>query len=161
MAGKLHPMGVVSACLNDEGQWIHDLHLMGVSSAFLHGKQEGFLLPVIYPLLYAISLLHCKNVTTRDAAEAPAKVKAARAKRGRPYIHYKELVVKPMRKEVASQTDGDESPIKRALHICRGHFKDYRESGLFGKYHDIYWWEMHVRGSQEVGEVRKSYKVKP
>ena len=51
---------------------------------------------------------------------------------------------------------------KKALHICRGHVKDFRrsEKGLFGKYRDLYWWESHVRGTAKAGMVYSDYEVK-
>jgi hypothetical protein len=57
---------------------------------------------------------------------------------------------------------GADGSLKHALHICRGHFKDYREgSGLFDKFRGMYWWDMHTRGSSKLGEIRKDYDVKP
>ena len=51
---------------------------------------------------------------------------------------------------------------KKALHICRGHFKDFRksENGLFGKHKDLYWWESQVRGNAKEGVVFSDYEVK-
>ena len=172
LAGRLCYLGMATGCLSDEGRWLHDLHMLGVSPAFLHNITDESGIPetidwlnLCAPLFYSISLLHCKNVTLEDIPQPPFKVQQARAKRGRPQIWYKTLVVTPLRKLLAYDTEVDAdnhgNPIKRALHICRGHFKDYRESGLFGKYHDIYWWEMHVRGSKAMGEIRKDYKVEP
>ena len=56
----------------------------------------------------------------------------------------------------AAGADIGQSP----LHICRGHFKDYRESGLFGKVKGIFWWDQYVRGDLENGAVVKDYNVK-
>ena len=51
--------------------------------------------------------------------------------------------------------------LKQALHICRGHFKDYRDGrGLFGKHKGLYWWEQNVRGSIEQGVHIKDYRVR-
>jgi hypothetical protein len=50
--------------------------------------------------------------------------------------------------------------LKKALHIVRGHFKDYTKgSGLFGKYQGIYWWDAHVAGDLKLGTLAKTYKV--
>ena len=36
---------------------------------------------------------------------------------------------------------------------CRGHFRDYREGrGLFGKYKQLVWTPMGLRGGREKGE---------
>jgi hypothetical protein len=49
--------------------------------------------------------------------------------------------------------------MKQALHICRGHFKDYRQSGLFGRHKGVFWWDMAARGSAEQGIVDKDYRI--
>jgi len=113
---------------------------------------------------FALSLMHCKNVNLEDIP-VPPKIQAKREKRGVPTVTFKTLVVEPMRQQVrreaAEDPAGEQNHIKRAMHIARGHFKDYRNGpGLFGKYQGLYWWDMHVRGSAEVGTVVKDYKVK-
>lgn len=113
---------------------------------------------------FALSLLHCKNVKLEDVA-VPQKVQAKREKRGIPNIIFKTLVIEPLRQQVrreaAEDPTGEQNHIKRALHIARGHFKDYRNGpGLFGKYQGLYWWDMHVRGKAEAGVVVKDYQVK-
>lgn len=117
---------------------------------------------VIFPVLFAVSLMHCKNVKIVDAPPTPPKVAASRAKKGIPDIKYKTLVIEPMRKQIRRESAEDDesiSEVHRALHICRGHFKDYRENPLFGKHADIYWWEPHVRGNAQNGTIIKDYKV--
>jgi len=32
--------------------------------------------------------------------------------------------------------------------VYRGHFKDYREKGLFGRHKGLFWWSSHVRGKR-------------
>jgi hypothetical protein len=51
--------------------------------------------------------------------------------------------------------------LKRALHICRGHFKDYTKRGLFGKIHGVFWWSEHLAGALQRGLVKKEYSVRP
>jgi hypothetical protein len=119
---------------------------------------------LLSPFWFALSLLHCKNVKLEDVP-VPPKVQAKREKRGIPNITFKTLIVEPMRQQVRREaTDdptGEQNHIRRALHIARGHFKDYRDGpGLFGKYQGLYWWDMHVRGSADIGTVVKDYQVK-
>lgn len=38
--------------------------------------------------------------------------------------------------------------------------KDYRQRGLFGKYHGLYWWDSHLRGASSAGQVIKDYRVR-
>jgi hypothetical protein len=114
------------------------------------------------PFLFAISLLHCKNVSL-ELVPTSARIQRKRDRRYTPGIRYKRLVVEPMREAMRRERTGAEpgDTVKHALHICRGHFKDYREKGLFGRYKGIYWWEQHVRGDAQYGEIRKDYVVKP
>lgn len=113
------------------------------------------------PLL-ATSFAHCKNVVITTQRPSPKLVRA-REKKDRPKpTTYKILEIEPMRKVLKS--DGGMSQgtsLQRALHICRGHFKDYRQHGLFGRNKGLYWWDMSVRGQKEAGLIVKDYKVKP
>jgi hypothetical protein len=47
------------------------------------------------------------------------------------------------------------------MHICRGHFKDYREGrGLFGKYHQLVWHPSLVRGTKGDKPAAREIEVK-
>ena len=113
-----------------------------------------------YPVAFAISLAHCRNVEVRDRPVSRQQRRMAE-RTGKPAIIYKELVIDAFRKQVRYETQGDGgNEIKRALHICRGHFATYGDHNpLFGKYTGTFWRPMHVRGNKEAGEVKKSYKV--
>ena len=116
------------------------------------------------PFLFTLSLLHCKNVHLEDVPIDPAVLRS-RAKKGIPKLVFKTLVVDPLRKQAKNEADndpsGEQNHIKRAMHIARGHFKDYRDGpGLFGKYQGLFWWDMHVRGSSDAGTIVKNYRVK-
>lgn len=168
---KIHQTIKTSFLVDDRGSFIDTKCLLGLghdlplemqqyllSSMEIHNYQGLFL-----PYLFAISLLHCKNVIIIDSPPTPKKIIKKRQKKGKPTIRYKQLVVKSLRKQVIRDEDENGlqcDPIQKALHICRGHFKDYRDGGgLFGRYHDIYWWDMHVRGTETAGKIIKNYKV--
>jgi hypothetical protein len=111
---------------------------------------------------FAISLLHCKNVETVKE-RIPKGIRRRRKRKRQPDVVFKQLVVHPMAKrrryDGESAERREDEPTTR-LHICRGHFKDYRHGrGLFGKLHGIWWWESFARGNRDVGKVVKSYKV--
>jgi hypothetical protein len=110
----------------------------------------------IRPVFLAISFLHCKNVTK---IERGAGTNIGKRNRHEASVRYHVLNIEPMKKILKTEGNSETVGLKKALHICRGHFKDYRETGLFGKLHDIYWWEPQVRGSQENGVVLKDYKI--
>ena len=108
-----------------------------------------------------LSFMNCKNVVIEDAAEreGPARKWLRRIKC--PQLHYRVLNIDPMRKVLRSEGRSEETGLKKALHICRGHFASYTEERpLFGKYTGTFWRPAHVRGSAEFGEVRKTYNVR-
>lgn len=108
----------------------------------------------------ALSFMHCKNVIVQQV-EHPPKLQKARVRRGkRPLITYHVLEVHPIRKILEAEGEAHKTGLKKALHICRGHFKDYMEGpGLFGKIHGIFWWDAHIRGNKKLGMALKDYQV--
>lgn len=116
---------------------------------------------VVTRCAFVLSLMHCRNVTRREVVPPRALSKRNAERRGRPLVRYYTLDIEPMRKVLRTEGRMDEVGLKRALHICRGHFKDYRDSGgLFGRHKGLYWWDANVRGSVEGGVVAKDYSVK-
>lgn len=109
----------------------------------------------------ATSFLHCKNVSVErhDSPSTP------RHKKNRtPHItpsEYHILDIRPMKQILRSEGQIETQGMKQALHICRGHFKDFRERGLFGKHNGIYWWDQQVRGSAGIGTIHKDYQIHP
>lgn len=70
------------------------------------------------------------------------------------------LNIKPMKEVIASESIRNGVGFHNALHICRGHFKDYSKgAGLFGKNKGLYWWEMHMRGKADLGVVDKQFNI--
>lgn len=111
---------------------------------------------LVAPLL-AISFMHCKNVTMTEHAGEPSRRRHKKTKPGR--LSYHTLQIEPMKKVLRAEGRSDEVGLRQALHICRGHFKDYRESGLFGRHKGIFWWDAQVRGSADEGIACKDYAV--
>lgn len=137
------------------------VHMAPFAGCDLASVDGDFLNLEFAVMLTAFSLLSCKNVVLRDAL-IPVKASKAHVKRcGSPLFRYKVLDVLPFQQAIraAGNPSNDETIIK-ALHICRGHFKDYREHGLFGKTKAVFWWQPHVRGKLEAGMVVKDYAVK-
>jgi hypothetical protein len=115
---------------------------------------------MIFPAFFAISLMHCKN-TKITPIEPPEKLlRKSIKKHGKPLCRYHVLNIEPMKAILRSEGNIEKNGLKKALHICRGHFKDYRDGkGLFGKYRDIYWWDSYARGDITEGAVIKDYKI--
>lgn len=114
---------------------------------------------VLSPFLFATSLMHAKNVSL-EADPLPAAIAKRRAKEGKPAITFKVLQINPIRRQSDKERSEGETGAKRAMHIVRGHFKDYREgAGLFGRLKGLYWWDMHVAGDKTNGQVIKDYTI--
>jgi len=122
---------------------------------------EAYIKTILHPIFLAISFLHCKNVTMeRETPPAPLSKKYQK-KHGRPLVSYHTLNIEPMKQILRAEGNIEKTGLKQALHICRGHFKDFSKgSGLFGKYKGLYWWDSQVRGSVKEGIVDKDYAVK-
>ena len=59
--------------------------------------------------------------------------------RGMPLVSYHVLNIDPMRRVLSRDGHADTSGLRHALHICRGHFKEFTdEAPLFGKYTGSY-----------------------
>lgn len=115
---------------------------------------------VVKPFLLALSFMHCKNVV-RHEVEQPAPLSKKWQKRhGRPLVRYHVLDIDPMREVLRSEGQSEEVGLKRALHICRGHFATYTaDKPLFGRVTGTFWKPQHVRGNKEAGLVLKDYRV--
>lgn len=114
-----------------------------------------------FPAFLAISFLHCRNVSTDEHVPSAKLNKAYLRRHGRPLVRYKTLTIEPMKQILRKQGQIESQGLAKALHICRGHFKDYRASaGLFGKHKGLFWWDMHARGALEQGAVVKDYAIK-
>jgi hypothetical protein len=113
------------------------------------------------PLWLAVSFMHCKNVEVTEVVP-PRPKQAARRARLRPRVRYHTIDIDPMRKVLRTEGKSDEVGLRKALHICRGHFATYTpEKPLFGRVVGTFWKPLHVRGSMSEGRVESGYRVKP
>lgn len=109
--------------------------------------------------LMTISFMNCKNVAL-NTIQPSDRLNHARIKRGRtPHLTYKVLDIHPMKRILETEGRVAEVGLQKALHICRGHFKNFDDRPLFGKLRGQYWWDSHVRGDIKHGAVIKDYNV--
>ena len=124
---------------------------------------EGFDVGTIFftPLL-TLSFLNCKNVVLEDAPfKGSRQHRRALERKGIKQTKFKTLVIEPMKQVLKTEGGIEHNGLKKALHICRGHFATYSDDRpLFGKYSGTYWKPAHVRGNADNGTVYKDYKVK-
>jgi hypothetical protein len=120
---------------------------------------------LLQPQLLALSFMHCKNVSKElvdPMQKMKSKVRKHWLKKGKKALKpYYVLNIEPLKQVLKSEGKSDTVGLQKALHICRGHFRDCTEGkGLFGKYHGLFWIESHVKGSKDDGVVNKIYNVK-
>lgn len=147
--------------LTDDGKsLLGDVFWYKPSDLFLaHPEMDSFVVN-LYPALMAVSFLHCKNVSVHEG-DPNTKINKKRAKKGKlPFFRFKILDIKPMKDTLQREGGLQQHGLRKALHTCRGHFKDYRNGrGLFGKIKGLFWWEMYERGDESEGIVHKDYRV--
>lgn len=125
------------------------------------GGMLGWAARCTMPLMLAIAFMHCKNIMLPTVSPPPKASRKAQKRHGRPLTKYRVLEIVPMREILNWQGGARENGLKKALHICRGHFATYSEDKpLFGKYSGTFWKPQHVRGSKDRGKVIKDYAVK-
>lgn len=113
------------------------------------------------PMLLAMSFLHCKNVVRRDATESEGPPAKWLRRHKAPAVRYHVLDINPMREVLRTEGGIEHNGLKKALHICRGHFATYTEDKkLFGKHTGTFWVPAHVRGNAECGVVDKDYRMR-
>jgi len=145
----------------DKGIFANPIEIDGANEGELEGW-PGALNRYLFAALFAVSLMHCKNVSL-DTVEPPEKASAKhRRKHGKPLITYRVLNASAMTRTLESEGDRASNGLRHALHICRGHFKTYTaKAPLFGKYTGEYWWADQVRGDAKRGRADKDYRVEP
>lgn len=153
--GVIDEDGSVSQSLNGH------LAMIAIDHSELAEKEaaEG-LAWVIYPALMTFSFMHCRNVRLIENLPTRQQRRSA-LKHGNPVVKFSTLQIEPMKKVLENEGGLAQNGLKKALHICRGHFSTYsEEKPLFGKYAGQFWIPSHVRGSAESGKVIKDYAVK-
>jgi hypothetical protein len=117
-------------------------------------KESTFSLAL--PFWFAFAFMHCKNVTL-ESPPVSRQVRRQAERKGTPLLDYRVLNIEPMKRVLKTEGRLDDAGPKVALHICRGHFKDFRDGpGLFGKHKGVYWWEGSVRGLCRGGRLRRT-----
>jgi hypothetical protein len=146
------PCGATWLCVDAEGRAIGNPWIQ----SYAEDRDAGLMKTIMAwynPALFAISFLHCKNVQLVDHA-MPAKLAKRYRERhsGLTPTAYKTLTIEPLKAILRKEGRSDQVGLAQAMHICRGHFRDYREGrGLFGKYHKLVWTPSIVRGTKGKG----------
>jgi len=137
--------------------------ILGVPMVKSSEIQMGLLSITLPSLMMAISFMHCRNVTVVKEGPPPALSRKHERRTGRPLLRYHVLKIDHMKRVLEREGHASTDGLKKALHICRGHFATYGTEGkglLFGKHAGRYWIPMHTRGNPELGVINKDYEVK-
>jgi len=116
----------------------------------------------VAPALFAISLMHCKNVSVKPKARiVPHSRKVLKRRKGLPILEHHIIEIRDRQNQV-SNGDALESAIRKKLHIVRGHYSTYtKEAPLFGRVVGTFWVPAHARGSFDEGVSTSEYRVLP
>lgn len=107
----------------------------------------------------ALSFLNCKNVVAQEAGRTSPPPKWREA--GVPSVKYRIVKIDGRLVKKAGESSA-ETGRNLSLHICRGSFAHYTaDKPLFGKHVGDFWRPQHTRGSGDVGEIVKTYKLVP
>jgi hypothetical protein len=154
------PHGSTFLCIDAEGVIIERPWMQSFASNQDAEAMKNYM-TWFNPAFLAISFLHCRNVTLVDNAVDKPLAKKWRAKHGHWPTPYKTLVIEPLKKILRTEGRSGEVGVQKALHICRGHFRDYRNGrGLFGKYHQLVWMPSIVRGTKGESAPPREIEVK-
>lgn len=114
-----------------------------------------------YLWVYALNFYHCRNVVL-ETNELPTALIKARQRRKKPYFERTyTLNITSMKKVLTEEGGAPVNGIKKAFHLCRGHFRTYDENskGMFGRYKGTFWVPAHTRGDDQVGKIEKHYTI--
>lgn len=154
------PHGAMFVCLDGEGRILERPWMQAFAGDELAPLMKS-IMSWLHPAFLAVSFLHCKNVVIEDHAVDRPLAKKFRARHGFNPTPYKTLVIEPLKQILRNQGRAHEHGLAKAMHICRGHFADYREGrGLFGKYKKLVWMPATVRGTKGKKAPAREIEVK-
>lgn len=142
------PMGTWIFMIDAEGVLVGQPQLQGYSDPQWN-KTLSSMVSWMHPSLLAVSFLHCKNVKLVDVEPDKPLAKKYHARNGIWPTEYHTLEIEPLKQILRHEGKSDTVGVAKAMHICRGHFRDYRQgAGLFGKYKQLVWTPSTIRGTK-------------
>jgi len=156
---SVKPIYLVTHALDSQGKILKGSEQIFLSKG-IHGATSRydnmrFYANMLFPVLFSISFLHCKNVEVTDVLTGKHKMKTE----SRGGIVFKTLRIKPATCRSSGGLSLCKSTDKLRHHIVRGHFAHYVDKPAFGTVYGTFWIPDHARGGRRAGEVRKDYRV--
>jgi hypothetical protein len=125
----------------------------------LDDGMERLAMSMAEPVMWAIGLMNCKNVSLQEISREPITTKKQRRARN-PGLRYNTIVLPNGQTTMRRPSDGNGERDVMPLHQVRGHFKTYtKDAPLLGQHTGTYWWEWQVRGNKANGEVKSDYRI--
>jgi hypothetical protein len=156
------PHGTIFLAIDAEGRLIQTPFMQSFAGPE-HAEMMKSLINWTFPVLLAVSFMHCRNVKILDEPVIKPLAKKYHARTGRWPVRYKTIEITPLKEILRREGRSESVGLQQALHICRGHFRDYRQGkGLFGKFHQLVWMPQTVRGTKHEEKKRPvpEYEVK-
>lgn len=136
---------------------IPDIYLTGPKAQHFADSLGGFLHIPFMTLCFC----HCKNIELTEHKLTEGKLSQKKKNKLKAAYRYYVLNIEPMKNILKYEGESEKTGLKKALHICRGHFATYTpDAPLFGRVTGTFWKPMHVRGNKKEGVVIKDYKIK-
>jgi hypothetical protein len=114
----------------------------------------------LQPVFLCLSLLQCSNIAIQDVSPEEKLGRAYQKRHGIPLSSYKTLVVTGKRPPTPRTEETTKPTYHVRQHLCRGHFATYTaQRPLFGKYVGTFWVPSCVKGSADLGTIKKDYLI--
>lgn len=160
---------IVLMALGRSGELLFDPIVLTVNTESLHipgftreEVERSLVIPWLPPLMLALSILNWKGVVTKQTQANLVLDHERRRAKLKPFVRYHIIEIEPVTHVLRTIGGMSTSGLKRALHVCRGHFATYSTS-MLGRTLEkpvTVWRPAHVRGSAKQGIVVSDYNVK-
>jgi len=155
------PHGTIHLAIDAEGKLVAQPWMQTFCDESQGAQVAGYV-GFCHPAFLAISFMHCKNVSFIDESVPKPLAKKYHARTGIWPAKYKTLEIRPLQEILRREGKSESTGLRHAMHICRGHFRDYRQGkGLFGKYKTVVWTPATVRGTKSGTKApEREYEIK-
>lgn len=171
------PCAQMAFAIAEDGSYVPTSHGGILLQSVLHNTDKpefdsgiaSSMFEMVKPLLLSICFMHCKNVVRVPVEPKLTRQQRRRANAGAdvpaPGTRYTTLAIDPMKQVLRREGGSEHVGTRKAMHICRGHFKTYTpDKPLFGRPIDrsvMVWVPQHLKGTDHTRRVEKTYDVKP
>jgi hypothetical protein len=114
----------------------------------------------IAPCFFALTLLHCKGVSLREASRPEHHSKKVHRREAKmPRFEHHVIVIQDKNGKEIKQGEL-RAASEKGFHIVLGHFATYTEEApLFGRITGKFWIPAHIRGATTAGTITSEYTI--